>query len=228
MACSQDHALAIDDFAAGRLDAAASEALLDHLEGCAECSASFDLVADLMRSGVPRSSLRFIGALLASAALLLLALTLWWPMSRQGRFQALASADPLVQMNLVLRSGASNKDAFQGAMEPYARSDFQAARDALSRFIAGAPDHAPAHLYLGIALLQLGEAEAATAPLQRAAELGENLLAERALWYLGNACLMLGQGEEALAVFRELKNREGDYELNARAMVEGIRENLEE
>lgn len=48
MACTRQKSIALGDFAAGRLGIKETEALLEHLESCAACSAEFDDIADLV------------------------------------------------------------------------------------------------------------------------------------------------------------------------------------
>jgi tetratricopeptide (TPR) repeat protein len=242
MACTSEKSRLIGEFATGRIGAADAERLLEHLDSCPLCSAEFDLVADLVavspRAGsdfpVPRQANLFLRGILAAAAAALLIATVWW-IADQGedhrhRLDALAMIEPLPAVDAVLRSGkppGENAD-FKAAMTFYSKSDFNAAAKGLAAVVERDPENTPALLYLGISRLQSGEVAAALQPLKRAAELGEHLLQERALWYLGSAYLLTGDGNKALVTFITLERKKGDYELNAREIIAKIREALEE
>ncbi len=242
MACSTDRSAQIGDLASGRIGAEAAGEVLDHLEACPECSAEFDLCADLVAAadqagprlfaGRPRAALaRRLPLAVAAAALL--GLGLWISFADRGgsgraTLARLASTEPLQAAGFVLRSDAPEgaRQAYREAMDRYAAGDFAGAAQRLALWTASSPDDALANLYLGICRLQTGSIADATAPLDRAAEKGEDLVRERGLWYLGNARLALGEAEAALATLERLAELGGDYEPNARAKVAAIRSAL--
>lgn len=242
MACTRERSNAIGDLAAGRLSAAGAEDLLEHLDSCPECSAEFSLVADLVgaseRQGGSVSSrpraIKLLRPVLSAAAAVLIAVTIWWAVSDRGEsgvtLRSLAEKSSLPSTGSVLRTaGQTQRDhVLKNAMELYSREDFAGAEKELSRVIELEPDNALAHLYLGISRLQAEMTSQAVPPLIRASELGEDLVQERALWFLGNAYLMLDQGHRALETFKTLEAKEGDYELNARDLAARIREILEQ
>jgi tetratricopeptide (TPR) repeat protein len=238
MACTTDRSTEIGDLSAGRLDAQASGALLDHLERCGECSAEFDLVADLLaaadREGPAlfargRSRIRLVhgaSALLAAAAAVLLAVVIWRPGPGAPSLSDIASTEPIPAASALLRSEAPSPRPreYLEAMDSYGRGDYAGAAGRLVAFLEGAPADALANLYLGVCRLQTGDPGEAIAPLRRAAEGGDGLLRERALWYLGNAHLAAGDGERAREVFDRLAALGGDYEPNAREKLRAIRD----
>jgi len=234
MACTTERSTEIGEFSAGRLDAAATGGLLDHLEGCRECSAEFELVADLVaapRFVFERPRMRLVQRarpVLAAAAAVALAVVIFRPGTRRPSLEDLASTDPLPAASAVLRSETPppRPPDYLEAMDLYAKGDFAGAASRLAAFVERSPEDALAHLYLGICRLQTGSPREAIAPLARAAEIGEGLVKERALWYLGNARLALREGEAALEAFERLEALEGDYEPNAREKVRAIREAL--
>jgi Flp pilus assembly protein TadD len=65
------------------------------------------------------------------------------------------------------------------------------------------PSSAPAHLALGHALLQSGQAASAVPELEKAAALQPRML--QAHYLLGRAYTMLGRSAEAAAVFEKVK-----------------------
>jgi hypothetical protein len=241
VACTTQRSQDIGDLAAGRLDAAKADELLDHLERCGECSAELDLVADIVahferpagaRAAIPRRRLGIAVAALAAAALL--AASLWilsrpHPAPRSMHLASLASTQPLPTSTFVPRSGTplASSPAYLDAMRHYAAGEFAEAARGLSLLAEERPDDPLVNLYLGISRLQTGAAEQALAPLERAATTGEDLLAERALWYLGNAHLVLEDGEAARRTFQRLAELGGDYEPNAREKLEAIASVLE-
>ncbi len=241
MACSSRRSEEIGDLAAGRLTGEAADALLDHLDSCPECSREFDLAADLVALSARRGAAIFaprrrtLVAVLAIAAAVLLAVWLGLYLGREGdsratRLAMLASTEPLPTASLVLRASTPEPASpdYAAAMEFYAASDFPRASARLAQVVTASPDHSLANLYLGICLLQTGAVAEALGPLERAARVGEDLLRERALWFLGNARLKLGDAAGAIEAFTQLEELGGDYLPNARDRLASIREALGE
>lgn len=236
MAHTRAHSDDVADFAAGRMDAERSAAFLDQLEACADCSAELDLVADVVAAGERgaiqvtlgdrRPILRLLP--LAAAAAAVLALYLWIPSGgpQEGpkTFADLARLEPLPAAGLVARSGDPEIDALlDAAMERYAAGDFAAAEKELAAAAALEPDRSLVHLYLGIARLQTGRPIEAIPALEEAARTGEDLVGERARWYLANALLAVGRTNGALVELEAIVDEGGDYELNARDLIAALR-----
>lgn len=225
MACDSKYSKAIGRMAAGRIGEEEAKELLDHLELCSQCSEEFDLAAGLVASSatvrpMPRS-------FLYAAAMVLIAGSLWWLLSlNNNSVNSLARITPLPVAQTVLRANTLSEAApsFKKAMEFYAQKDYANAEKMLSRTAEKTPDHPLTFLYLGIAQLMLKKETEAILSLKRAAAFGENLIQERALWYLGNAYLVLENSGDALETFMELQRLEGDYEPNAREIMTDIRE----
>jgi len=240
VACTQARSEAIGDLAAGRLDARASEELLDHLERCAACSAEFDEVADLVAgaSRLDARARRILAerrhawiALAAAVLILVTALALFGPAvlapgNGERSVAELASLDPVPVVESTLRTGELPDAAarrFEEAMESYRDGDFERAAQDLAAVAVEAPDDPLTHLYLGIARLQLDEHRDAVAALEVAAGAEPLLLRERALWYLANAWLARSDVDRAHSTLEDLAAIEGDYELNARDLLDAIR-----
>ena len=240
MACTSERAAQIGDLVVGRLATGAVPALLDHVEGCPACSEEFDLSARLVahheaaappaRAGVPWAA-RWAGLL---AAGLLMAAGLWWGTRSADaglgeRLGDLASLEPLPAATALLRSpaGEARGAEWQAAMAHYAAGDFDAAASALAPAFERNREDALAALYLGISLLQTDARADAAGALGAAAEHGEGLIQERALWYLSNAALRDGDHARALSLLDRLIALGGDYELNARDLAAEVRSALD-
>lgn len=170
--------------------------------------------------------------LLALAATVVVALGAWKLLlapdgspSATDRLVALAriEAPPSPGTGSVLRSAALKPGLnarYEKAMTAYAGADFAEAARLLAQISAAAPDHVPTHLYLGISRLQIDDTWSAIAPLTAAATNGTGLARARALWYLANAHLALGDAIRAGDILETLVGT--DYELNARELIEAI------
>lgn len=231
MACTRERSLAIGELCGARLDAAGAAELLEHVERCGACSEELDLAADLVRAGAGRAQgtvhalprrrrvlLFGLGAGLAAAALLVLFLGPRDGASEQ-RIQALARLAPPPAAAVVLRGSGEEGEARDQALRFFAAGDFAAAAGRLAQVVESAPGDALAWFYLGVAHLQQAPDEAALAALRCAAERGEALLAEHALWYLAQAHLARAEGAPARRVLVRLIELDGDYEPNARALL---------
>ena len=133
MACTRERSNAIGDLAGGRLSAADAEDLLEHLDSCAECSAEFSLVADLVgaseRQGGNISSrpraIKLLKPVLSAAAAVLIAVTIWWAVSDRGEsgvaLRSLAEKSSLPSAASMLRTtGQTQRDhVLKKAMELY-------------------------------------------------------------------------------------------------------------
>ncbi|MFH2002455.1 MAG: hypothetical protein ABIK28_22470 [Planctomycetota bacterium] len=245
MACTKERSSAIGELVAGRLGPAETEALLDHIGRCAACSVEFDDLADLIgameRSGPdPAGHIALAGAkgwgrfpwktARIVAAAILVCIAAWWaaPEQRIGgtALGRLAVIDPIPAASLLLRSEESPAlpAGYASAMDWYAQQRYDHAAFRLEQVLTQNPDHLLSHLYLGICRLNTDKAREALFSLSRVAGQGQGLLRERALWYLGNAYLKLNERENALSRFTELDKLGNDYELNAREMIDKIRE----
>ena len=241
MACSPERSVAIGDLAGGRLDAERAGELLEHLEGCAACSAELDLVADVTAALAPaperaaaaeapyRPRLRIVPGLVTAAAAAIALVVLWKPTTDPGPSVAdLANLQPILAAPYGLRSSTPETSArYQDAIQSYSQGEFEDAARGLSEVAAAEPENALANLYLGIAQLQVGALEEACTALRSAANAAaEPLLREQALWYLANANLSLERPDEARAVLQELEALEGDYQPNARLVLDALSERL--
>ncbi len=236
MACTPQRAFHIGELCGSRLDAAGATELLDHLERCDACSQELDMIADLLLCGeraapaepgfsARRLRMRLVlGAVATAAAAVLLVLV----MTRDGterRIRGLARLAPPPAAGLVLRGepdeevAGSTPGALREAMRHFTAGDFALAAERLALLAQSSPDDPLALFYLGLARLQLAADENALAALERAASLGEGLLAEQALWYAANAHLARGEGELARAALLRLVELDGDYEPNARSLL---------
>ena len=252
MACTATRSEQIGDLCTGRAAAEVAEDLLPHLEDCAECSQEFEEATRLVALAEAdpaafdepvRLRLR-VGwqktvAALAAAAILLSA---WlWSGSGSGTgaggegtaeaaILALAQIEALPGAQVVLRSGRIEEqdELHRQARSQYAERNFQAAAAAFEKALAQHPDDALSLLYLGICRLQLDQAAQAAVVLQGAVEGGARLVSETAQWYLAQAHLRHGEAQAALVVLRALRERRGDWELNAEEQIRQLEELLPE
>ena len=118
MACTTDRSEQIAALAAGRIAAAQAEDLLEHLDGCRQCSQELDAVADLVAAGERDPGLlagagdaprRRLWLTLAAAAALVATALLWQPFARPPTLRELASIDALLAPgDLTLRAGVAS------------------------------------------------------------------------------------------------------------------------
>lgn len=236
MACTPQRSLSIGELAASRLDAAALDELLDHIEGCAACSHELDGVAALVgaadeaRPARPRSLRPLLWPLLAAAAALVL-----WLAPRPGggevaRLRELARIAPITVPDSTLRTAAAQAPAreWRAAMELYRNADWERCAAALEDLRAGGDERALLDLYLGIARAQAGREREAVTALQRAERGSTGLLRQHALWHRAHAHLALGEGPAAIGVLEELVALDEDYAPNARQLLSAVRDALGE
>lgn len=228
MACSPRRSEEIGELAGGRLAAAKTSELLEHLEACPACSAELDLVADLLHAPAfssaarpSRSMLRRVGGLVALAAA---AAVLFFFLRSEGperRPRDLARLAPPPAAGLVLRGaeGQQPETGFERGIQHLAAGDHAQAAAGFQTLLTARPDDPLVLFYLGVARLQLGELDAGLEALRRAQGLGTGLLAEHALWYQAQAHLAGDEGAAAERCLRRLVELDGDYEPNARALL---------
>jgi hypothetical protein len=230
MACTPQRSHTIGELAGGRLTAGAVEELLDHVESCRPCSRELDDVAALLAaapalraSARPAFWPRALGLLGAAAALVLALLLANSGDGRRAReLTALADPTPLPALPGVLRGDPADERA-RPALADYAAGRWPEAARGLAAARAAGDQRPLVALYLGLARLQFAPDEALE-PLASAAQAGEGLLAERALWYLAQAHLLRRDEDAARAALTRLVQRSGDYELNARELLERLDE----
>lgn len=238
MACTPEYQSRLTDFARGELGGPEADSLLAHVFECPECSRELDLLADLTRN-LSRQSAGETGhdavvipsfrgrrnVLFSAAALVLIALGLWAFLldgSHRGKGQLadLARIEPLPFVSGQLRSpDQDGRQRFLETMELYRQGDFQQAAERLQGLLGEDPGDDKLRIYLGICHLQLHEAEAAVETLEPAVSSADELVGERALWYLGMAHLLRSDGSAAYGAFQSLRQRDGHYRLNAEDML---------
>lgn len=240
MACRTERSISIGDFVSGHLAPEHALELLDHVETCLDCSRELDLAAGMVAAADKRGAAAFARPgrrrwlLLAAAAAGIAVVGLYaWNRFDDVRCRRalveLASLEPIAVSDVVLRGadGISDPGLYRAAIERYAAGDFAAAETKLADLLADAPENPLFALYLGVARLQVGKAAEALAPLETAAARGEDLVQERALWYLASARLALADGPGAIEILERLVARAGDYEPNARDKLSAVRAALD-
>jgi tetratricopeptide (TPR) repeat protein len=240
MACTEERRAQVGALAAGRLDAAASAELLDHLEGCAACSGELDLAAELVAgharegagffaprrarpSGARPTTRRLLWPAAAAAGV---ALCLWLIDGGGSplRPEELAQVEPLPAVTTLVRADVAERgNDWSTAMERYAAGEWALAAGELTEFAAAHPDDALSRLYLGISALQNEDPERAARALDECVERADDLVLERALWYLAHAQLARGEVDAARTALERLAKLDGDYLPNARAKLEALR-----
>ena len=110
-------------------------------------------------------------------------------------------------------------------MAAYEQQRYERAAETLSQHVATYANHAPACMYLGIALLQLGRFDDAILALESArAHDRARLVREPVLWYLANGLLAMSKSEHASSVFEQLIELDGVYALSAREQLRRLQE----
>lgn len=232
MSCTEERANQIAELAGGRLDGAALEELLEHVEGCPACSAELDLAAELAagaarpapraateRTGLNPASLAWPLAA-AALALLVIGIRLLVGGDREERDPArLARLTPLPAQQETLRAPTEDDAAWRAAMEHYAAGTFGPAAEALAALEPTEAGRALRDLYLGLCRAQTEEYEAADTALASAAEHGTGLVRERARWMRAQVRLALGDGDGARRILRALLEGGGEYAPNAAAQL---------
>jgi TolA-binding protein len=218
-------------------DPAGLERLIEAAERDPAASEELDLLCDLVaaaerertRLAVPpsrppvRTLVDPVVLALAASLLFLVALGIW-ALRRGGREQErLAHLDPPRYVAVEVRDdGSPLVQAFKQAMEPYARGEWLAAREALAAFLREHPEHGPARFYLAAACEALGEHGRAETEYARVLDHPDVLLAAHARLRLAH--LLLARGEDARARDELRALAEGGSELapNARELLERL------
>jgi hypothetical protein len=102
--------------------------------------------------------------------------------------------------------------AYQGAAYDSAASQLRIALDQK-------PGDPEVSLYLGSAELLRRNPGAAMPPLETASRAKDPAIQEEALWQLANAWLLANQGDDALAMGRELRARGGVHAIDADSLI---------
>lgn len=144
-------------------------------------------------------SRRWIGGLgVAAAAAAAIVLVVLLPPGA-GDLSGLARIEPLpVRLIRATVEPGSFEETRRRGLEDYRDGNYAGAREQLTRASRLNPAHAETRLYLGSALLLLGDSRAAVDELSRVAEdaQGEIVLQE-SLWQLAQACLATGDRDGA-------------------------------
>jgi tetratricopeptide (TPR) repeat protein len=189
-------------FADGRLGRDPELRRLEHhLSRCLHCA----LIAEDLRHGVAAQPRARPTRVLATRVVSSLA----------ARLRALVAFEMPVVLALTARGAAraAATPEVQKAMRAYRARRFGEARTQLRR--AGAADPG-ARFYLGVCELEAGRAKAAVAALEDAIAVSPALGEYE--WYLSQALLLDGRGNDALAHLRRASRRPGPYRSAAGAL----------
>ncbi len=215
------------EFLKGELDADETEALLRHVENCADCRERLQVMAAIAASyPAPeaekrgRMSNRALWLLAAGIIVALLAPVLYMQMS-PTRIGSLATSEKYPGgFPLVTRGGVevgALEQVRREAYEAYRRGDFQRS-GALLKLL---PRDADTLFYLGVSQYFSGEPEQALGNLQRASELDAKWN-QPAGWYRASAYLKTGQKEKAREALRQLAKGDGEYGKKAEELLEKL------
>lgn len=235
-------------FYGGGLDEARSEAIREHLAGCASCvELALDARAFVETMSAPAAEAgpgsRMARWLAAAAALLVAAgAGLWLTRQRPAApapvvpaaasrpsdlwrdlpVAAAAYRPPSPEDELVFRSGeGADGREFAEAMVPYTKGDYRATEAGLARFLEKHPGHADASFYRGVCLLMLGKPEQARPLLASAA--ASRRAAKEARWYLALALVKSGDAAAALGKLDAVVRSRGPHRDEAARLAEEIR-----
>lgn len=164
---------------------------------------------------------------LAAAGITALILISILPFRSPDRLADLAVIEPypfqaLSPMGGVGRSEAEN--TFFRGMQAYNDGRYHEALPSLQAAIALDSTDAEFQFFLGITYLLAGDAASAIAPLTAAILLDPSRFEARARWYLGNAYLLLEDGEKALEELRRVIEGGGEYEFQATVLTRRVEE----
>ena len=226
------------ELAAGRLDADEAGRVLDHVETCPSCSAELDFLADvvataergaaagaagaapLARPAGPRrpSRLPFWMAGLAAAALVLFVVGPRWSAG-----PGLADlADRSLPRWTATELRAADDDRLRDAREAWERGEHDAARAALTTWLADHPGDAEASFWRAMTALAADDLAAADADLAVAAERGSGFLRERARWRRAQVALLREDAAAARALLEEIVAEDGEFAREARRQLDGL------
>jgi len=143
------------------------------------------------------------------------------------KYSHLARVEPLYYQPIESRGEVSLSEAerlFQQGMAFYQQGDYRSAINKLLLVIKQQPDNVNANFYLGLCYLLIKKPDRAIFHLQKVIELNAKFLYEKCYWYLGNAYLLKNDRKKALEMFDKVVAMEGDYEWEAREMIDDIKE----
>ncbi len=214
------------EFLKAELDADETEALLRHVENCADCRERLQVMAAIAASYPEpeaekrsRISNRTLWLLAAGLMVALLTPILYLQMS-SGMGSLATSEKYPAGFPLVTRGGVevgALEQVRREAYEAYRRGDFQRS-GALLKLL---PRDADTLFYLGVSQYFSGEPEQALGNLQRASELDAKWN-QPAGWYRASAYLKTGQKEKAREALRQLAKGDGDYSKKAEELLEKL------
>jgi len=179
----------LEEHVAGRLSGAGRDGLEAHLFECPACLRDVETLQDLRDElAVSRASAgfgggRFVVPLLATAAVVSLAVGIAWQSRRPAPDPALtqiARVAPPVYTPFTVRGGDEGVARFDRAMDAYRGGNFVAAAHELRQVVASDPHNVQAAFYLGASLLLTGSAGDALAPLQAVIAAGQSPFFESA------------------------------------------------
>ncbi len=137
----------------------------------------------------------------------------------------LARIEPVPYRALQLKGtmGATEAEQlFEEGMEFYVERKYEQAVEKLSLAVEKNPENLSFQFYTGLIYLLLKKEDEAIGHFERVIELGGNSLQEKAHWYLGNAYLLKEDGQKALNEFEKVVEMVGDYEWEARDLLDKI------
>lgn len=159
----------------------------------------------------------------APLVVILILMALFVNVFSPNRYKNLADVKPYPYLLAGLRSGASDQERlFHEGMRFYTDGEYDEASRLLEQCIATDSEDVLAQFFLGVSLLLDGK------PAKAIQNLGEVSIAEPDSeifhWYLGQAYLKKGLGEEAREEFVKVRDLDGNYRSNAEALIRRIDE----
>lgn len=134
----------------------------------------------------------------------------------------LARIEPVPYIPTQTRGGGDTEQVFEDGMEFYVKEEYARAAEKLTLAVAKEPDNVSFRFYLGLSYLLALKIDQAIQHFEKVIELGGNSLLEKAHWYLAQAYLLKENEDRALQEFEKVVEMEGDYEWEAREMMEEI------
>lgn len=134
----------------------------------------------------------------------------------------LARIEPVLYIPGQTRGIGEAEQVFKDGMQFYVKEEYARAAEKLSLSATKEPDNISFRFYLGLSYLMAEKTDDAIEHFEKVVELGRNSLLEKAHWYLANTYLLKEHGDHALQEFQKVVEMEGNYEWEAREIVEEI------
>lgn len=143
----------------------------------------------------------------------------------ESKLAALARIEPIYYQPISARSETTTSEVeeiYQTGMRAYSEKNYSFAIQRLQQVVEMQPENPYPGFYLGLCYLLNKQTTVGIAQLTAVAEKSPVALQEKCYWYLGNAYLLQEDASNALKMLKQVIELRGDYEWEARALIEEI------